>query len=131
MKIVRAYISKGNHTNITNIGDNWWRLNEDLVYIVETDRMLFKHLVPKGFECDMASIPPQFLWLFGSKPYVMKPSAIIHDFFYRNHGVNRDYADIVMLKLMEEYNNPKEKWKQQAIYWAVRAFGRKPWKLKS
>ena len=131
MKILEAYVSKGNPANITKVSDNWWRINEDLIYIVITSDCMVKHVVPKGFECDTASIPPQFLWLFGSKPYIMQTAGILHDYFYKNHGVNRDYADMVMLRLMEKYNNPKDNWKKQAIYWAVRAFGGKPWKTKS
>lgn len=130
IEIQEALLKEGNHRNLTKLRDNYWKTNEPLVYYVYTDMGLRVHKVPSGFECDLASIPNTFLPLFGQKPHIMKEAAILHDYFYKKHGVTRKYADDVMLALMRFHGNPPEGWKQLIIYQAVRLFGGRPWKLK-
>ena len=78
--------------------------------------------IPKGFKTDGASIPRLFWWL-GWKPFdndTLYP-AIIHDFLYRWH-FPRLIADLIFLKMMENYGVC---WIKRWTYFiAVRLFGR-------
>lgn len=81
--------------------------------------------VPKGFETDLASIP-QIFWSMGLAPTgKYDDAAVVHDYLYRTHIFKRKVADWVLLIGMEIRGVPR--WKQVAMYFAVRLFGGKAW----
>lgn len=124
MKVYNARMVEGNVSDVLKIGDNRWRLMAPMVYAVATDCSIDYYTIPKGFECDMASIPLAVLPLFGKKPRVMQEAAVLHDYLYvEKEYKNRLYADDAMMKLMEHHQNPKEPWRRALIYAAVRAWG--------
>jgi len=124
MEVQMACMVEGDVLDVLQVGDNKWVLSAPIVYTITTDCGVNIHTVPKGFECDMASIPAIVLPLFGKKPRIMQEAAVLHDYLYVNKEVkDRLYADDVMMMLMKNYNNPKEAWKRALIYSAVRAWG--------
>jgi hypothetical protein len=125
MEIHEAWLNEGSVTDIVNIGKNRWQLTKQFVFYVFTDRGLRIYKVPNGFICDLASIPCNFDWLFGKKTIErMFPAYVLHDYMYdKVEFTDRKYADDIMLKLMDKHQEPKETWKRNLIYTAVRAFG--------
>ena len=88
-------------------------------------------LIPKGFECDLASIPRP-LWRLIAPFELSLVAPMVHDFIYRAKGrfykdggtdlvVTRKEADDLFLELMELEG--VSKWKRKVAYRAVRAFG--------
>ena len=96
-------------------------VNADQFIVRIDDREI---IVPKGFETDLGSIPRLF------RPLLSVASApipfLVHDFLYSQAGsedASRDYADCVMLALMQYYRTPKWGWQRRLAYWGVRAGG--------
>lgn len=85
--------------------------------------------VPKGFECDGASVP-RILWSTVSPTIhpVTIAAAILHDFLYRNHktGLLRDAADAVFY--MVSRADGLSLWRAVLAWLGVRLFGGKAWK---
>lgn len=79
--------------------------------------------VPKGFECDLASVP-RFLWCLVS-PYDLAVEGLFHDQLFRAQVTSRRYADFFMFHLMAQRGVP---WYVRYPVWlAVRLFGGKAW----
>ena len=90
---------------------------------VQTGR---KIIVPKGFVTDGASVP-RFFWR-AIPPYGRHfNAAVVHDYLYRHHehGMTRDECDIIFLEIMLRDGVPPGR--INAMYRAVRAFGRRSW----
>lgn len=87
--------------------------------------------VPKGFECDGASVP-RFFWSSVSPQIDPRTlaGAIGHDFLYRMHpaGWTRAEADDFFYDLIRE--DGLSWWKAQKAYWGVRLFGGSAWSEK-
>lgn len=82
--------------------------------------------VPRGFVYDGATIPPVF-WITAYTPFnpmVMGP-ALIHDWIYYNHQVDRRTAD-KMLRDLLAINGVSEA-KRMGMYQAVRLAGEYYW----
>lgn len=104
---------------IVEIKKNLWRVLED------TELNIFGGtiVIPKGFECDMASIPKCFQWLVSKRGFEIDVS-IVHDYLYSeysNYDINREEADAIFRQLM--INNGMSSLKANLIYKSVRMFG--------
>ena len=73
---------------------------------------------------DFASVP-QFLWFW--LPYWGKygKAAVLHDYLYGSHEVERSIADAIFYEAM--LVGGTKKWKARLMYWGVRLFGRMAW----
>ena len=123
MEVLEAYLKQGDLGDLLQVDKNKWQLMTPFVFHVSTDMGLRVHTVPKGFVCDMASIPKPLLPLFGEKPQIAWESVVLHDYFYVSTKVTRKYADDVFLAVMRYHQNPKQAWRRNLMYAAVRAFG--------
>lgn len=77
--------------------------------------------VPKGFVSDKASVPrvPIAYWLFGDRAH---REAVIHDYIYQTHMVEKKVADKIFLEAMKARN--KGVFVRVAMYWGVVLGGR-------
>lgn len=83
-------------------------------------------VVPKYFSYDGASIP-SFGWQAIYTPFdpiVMLP-ALVHDWLYTNHQIQRDQADKLFRKLLKDNGVPPPK--VETMYRAVQFFGAAAW----
>ena len=76
--------------------------------------------VPKGFICDLTSIP-RFLW-WASTPTDHPEAAVVHDWGYRDKHLPQPLADAVYRELLEF--SGMSPFRARNRYWALRAFGR-------
>lgn len=81
--------------------------------------------VPVGFKTDFASIP-RFFWRILPPWDKHLPAAVAHDYMYRNGLRTRKEADKIFLSMMKELDVAA--WKRNAMYWAVRMFGKSSYK---
>jgi hypothetical protein len=87
-------------------------------------------VVPKYFSYDGATIP-SFAWQVVYTPFdpiVMTP-ALVHDWLYSNHQVDKSAADKLLKKLLTDNGAPTGK--IETIYRAVEFFGDAAWKNSS
>jgi len=96
-----------------------WRLLAPLIY--RTDDCAI--VVPKGFECDFASVPrlPLAYLTCGDTAH---EAATVHDYLYRADAipsVDRETADRVFLEAMESAG--ESWWRRKLMYRMVRMFG--------
>lgn len=84
-------------TRLVDEFDDIHELLHDFLY--ESDLLGTTVCVPKGFLTDFASVPrlPLAYLLFGGKG---KKAAVIHDWFYSNHFVEREVADALLYEAM-------------------------------
>jgi hypothetical protein len=111
------------------------RLQEPLMWGVESPDGPTFVIVPEGFVSDFASMPwavRQLLPSFG--PWAR--AAVLHDYLYATQGQNgrftRRQADAMLREAMAATAQDREDrepaaWKRAAIYRAVRAFGAGGW----
>ena len=81
--------------------------------------------MPTDFVTDLASIPKLFWNLlppFGK----YTEAAVLHDYLYRTHLVERVDADDILLEAMTLCRVPQ--WQRLLIYCAVRLFGGIAWR---
>jgi hypothetical protein len=84
-----------------DLGGNWfknyWMLLSELAYYSALLEKVI--MVPKGFVCDMASVPklPLLYWFFGA---TANGPAVLHDWLYRVGLVTRLLADRVFNEAM-------------------------------
>lgn len=108
---------------LSPIGKRRWRLRQDLT--LSYHGRFFT--APKDFITDLASVPRVF-WPIIPPFGKYSGAAIIHDYFYQTHCIDRKAADRVFIETMEALGVAK--WKRRAMYRAVRMFGWMPWKKK-
>jgi hypothetical protein len=88
-----------------------------------------RFVIPKGFECDLASIPWFLRWKLERFDLSLL-AAFAHDWLYRTAGLGGRYtrlqADRVFLRLMKDEGVPKTR--RRRAYKAVRMFGWKSMK---
>lgn len=101
--------------------DGNWRTTTPLIYHTRKGTVV----VPKGFVCDLGSIPKVIAPVLGGgdRTKNMVEAGLIHDFLYSEGKYTRKTCDLIMLDTMNYYKNPEKGWQRQAIYWAVRFFG--------
>lgn len=107
-----------------------------VVRVTDPDYAIFSQYgIPKGYECDGASIPSYLCWLCG-KPteYPRVIAAIIHDYLYEMHGyfhegmkhtVSRKRADLTYRSILISLEFPE--WRADIEYGFIRVFGGSHW----
>lgn len=104
-----------------------WVLDEDLIYQSPHNGLI---TVPRGFLCDLASIPRVFQLLIPVND-VHREAATLHDWLYYKKGVigaytySREQCDKLFLQAMKETGVPT--WKRLAMFFAVRVGGYIAW----
>lgn len=105
-----------------------WILDQDLIYQTPTDGLIS---VPRGFMCDLASIPRIFQLLIPVND-THRQAATLHDWLYYKKGViglhtySRAQCDQMFLQAMAETG--VSAWKRYAMYFAVRIGGWAAWR---
>lgn len=98
-----------------------WYLDTALVYECGNGTRI---TVPTGFETDFASVPRAFTAMFPRwDDYGL--ASVVHDWLYWTQTSTRPQADWTFREAMESCNVAR--WKRQALYGAVRAFGGTAW----
>lgn len=99
-------------------GISFIRTLEDISFYIDDK----KYVVPAGFISDGASIPSIF-WGFISPCIDARTllPAVIHDYLYSVHIVDRLTADRIFLEYLMKNDFPC--WKSYTCYYAVRIFG--------
>lgn len=105
-----------------NEGRGAWELVAALVY--ESDVAASTITVPKGFRTDYASVPrvPIAFMLTGDTAH---SAAVVHDWLYSTHEVERAIADQVLYEAAIVSKVPA--WRARIMYAAVRLFGGSHW----
>lgn len=99
-----------------------WRLLSPFVYF---SQILGRHvIVPSGFLTDFASVPrvPVAFLLTGDSGH---EAAVIHDWLYTSHEVNRSTADAVFREALEAGGEPS--WRAWLMWAGVRLGGAGPY----
>jgi hypothetical protein len=102
--------------------DGKWILRETLTYLSEVARRTID--VPAGFQTDLASVPrlPLVYLLCGD---CAREAAVVHDYLYTTHQVDRATADAVLREASAVTGVPW--WRRTLMYWGVRAGGARHW----
>ena len=95
-----------------------WALREQLLYSSSKQNRVIS--APKGFVCDLTSIPRIFRPLFPVHGKHTR-AAVIHDWLYAKKTGKRKDADLIFLEAMSELG--VSRFKRYAMYSAVRAGG--------
>ena len=102
----------------------FWELESPLVYLAGDGST---YVVPRRFQTDLASIPAFFRRFFPVNGR-HRPAAVLHDWFYATHEIDRTKADAIFYEAMMscgEYG-----WKAKMFFYAVRVGGWIAWKNK-
>ena len=102
-------------------GRQTWKLLQPLVY--QSDKLGRHVTVPAGFVTDYASVPrlPFAFWLAGDTAH---EAAVVHDWLYTSHEVDRATADAVFAEAMR-VSDPRA---PAGLMWlAVRVAGGGSW----
>jgi len=99
-------------------GKNTWRIDSELRYHSRVAQQTF--VIPAGFETDFASVPRLPLAYLLTADTAQQ-AAVVHDWLYSTHAVDRATADRVFLEAMQETGVPW--WRRRLMYAAVSAFG--------
>lgn len=106
-----------------------WALDKDLIYQTPTDGLIS---VPRGFICDLASIPRIFQVLIPVNDK-HRQAATLHDWLYYKKGIigqycyNRAQCDQMFLQAMAETG--VSRWKRYSMFFAVRIGGYLAWAM--
>lgn len=106
-----------------------WVLDEDLDYQTSYNEII---KVPRGFVCDLASIPRVFQLLIPVNDS-HRQAATLHDWLYSRQGdidiaqkaFTREQCDLIFLTAMRESGVPR--WKRYSMFIAVRVGGFLAW----
>lgn len=80
-----------------HLDDDIWELNEPLVYVSEHGK---RFEVPRGFLCDLASIPRLPLTYLLFKRADTHRAGVLHDYLCRSKRVRRATADALFLEAL-------------------------------
>ena len=99
----------------------WYMAHEMRIKIEVAGEPAINITIPAGFEHDFASIPDGVpKWVADKQD--ARYAAIVHDYLY-HHGIrSKEFADLVFLQIMKQTGVPK--WRRQAMYLAVKMFGK-------
>lgn len=102
--------------------DGQWILTAPLVYVSDVAGITIT--VPAGFQTDLASVPrlPLVFLLAGD---CAREAAVVHDFLYTSHLVDRATADAVLREASAATGVPW--WRRTLMYWGVRIGGARHW----
>lgn len=105
---------------ITQVGDELWRLEKDLIYF-DSEYIPGAWTIKEGVIYDGSSIP-RIVWSLIGHPLwgPLGVCGFLHDDLYRNQ-YNRKKADKVYVEALDGLGFSK--WKQPFVYWALRLFG--------
>ncbi|MBB5508183.1 DUF1353 domain-containing protein [Paraburkholderia atlantica] len=111
--------------NATDRDDGKWRLTQPLIYDSDVAKQVI--VVPTGFVTDLASVPrvPIAYMLAGG---TSNEAAVVHDYLYTEHTVDRATADAVLKEASAVTGVPA--WRRAIMWAAVRAFGASHWDSK-
>jgi hypothetical protein len=110
--------------DVSHDGRGTWRLLDPLVYDSDLVRRII--VVPAGFVTDFASVPrvPFAYWIAGD---VAHPAAVVHDWEYTSHDVDRATADAILEEAANVADGPDTAARNKLMKWAVRLFGGSHW----
>ncbi len=129
-------VSDGMPVYITTFEKKQFRLIRDWQYQQPKGLIEINYFVPKGYVCDLASIP-KFIWWW--QWGAQNAAAIAHDYIYE-HGyilvtdsvrekfklkLSRAAADLLFLEILEAVGVSFIS--RTLMFWAVRFFGRGVW----
>jgi hypothetical protein len=102
--------------------DGRWVLEQPLVYLSDIAKRAFT--VPAGFQTDLASVPrlPLVFLLAGD---CAREAAVVHDFLYSTHEVDRATADAVLREASACTGVPT--WRRWLMWAGVRIGGGSHW----
>lgn len=106
---------------------NNWKVMEDFFYSGHGVNVA----IPKGFVCDLASIP-RFLWRLMAPFELSFTAPLVHDWLYKTGGktvyakLSREQSDLLFRYIMTDKKVPK--WRRYLAFKAVRAIGWLAWK---
>ena len=82
-------------------------------------------VVPRGFVCDLASVP-RLLWWWAAPDGPYRAAVVVHDLLYRTQPCTRKQADKTMLQIMRHVSVRRT---QARLIWiGVRLFGWWAWR---
>ena len=92
--------------------------------VVQSDGAGKTGTVPAGFQTDLASVPrlPVVYWLTGG---TSNAAAVVHDYLYSTHLVDRKTADAVLREASAVTGVPA--WRRSLMWAGVRVFGGSHW----
>ena len=103
-------------------GRGTWRVTAPLVY--QSDVAGKTITVPVGFLTDFASVPRlPFIWLVAGD--CGHEAAVVHDWLYASHEVDRKMADLVFGEALEVSGQPT--WRAMLMWLGVRVGGSCPY----
>jgi hypothetical protein len=112
---VKLFELYGEYKRIEN---SKWRVVMPIKYHYKSD----SHIVPRGFQSDLASIPSWAHWAIGPSEEGLARPSILHDYYYRiPNQYTRKYADNLMYDAMMELGYSTIK--ANIVYYSVRLFG--------
>jgi hypothetical protein len=104
---------------VERLDDTFWKLVDlDLRYQDTSGAII---VVPLGFITDFASVPRWLPIAYALTGGTSQPAAVVHDWLYQTHAVDRPAADQVLDEAMGALGEPV--WRRWAMYRAVRLFG--------
>lgn len=130
--------------DVIPVTDRLYRLMDNYSVVIQSvsgPGRLMKITIPKGYQTDLASIP-RFIWsLFGLTPDgLYRGAAVVHDFIYGQHIKGTDHCEVIdqftgTIRFLSRkqcddifkeliHDSGEDSWKEQAMYNAVRIFGR-------
>lgn len=99
-----------------------WIVRKPLHYLSDVASQRFE--VPEGFVNDLASVPKlPFIYLLAGG--IGHAAAVVHDWLYTTHQVDRAMADAVFREALGVCNVPG--WKAELMFLAVRIAGGSRW----
>jgi hypothetical protein len=120
-----AFLTPLDLRDADNTDDGQWTLAAPLVYQSDVAGVTFT--VPAGFQTDLASVPriPIVYELCGD---TSSKAAVVHDFLYSTHLVDRATADAVLKEASAVTGVPG--WRRWLMWAGVRVGGGSHWIIK-
>lgn len=124
------------YPDLKEISPGWWELQKDYTLGVGNDRVD----VPKGFQCDLASVPSGLQFWYGTPGSTQNAAAgLCHDKLYTNHmcavmvkgkwvdmTITRKEADDILYNILIMFGHSR--YSAYKMWLGVRMFGGSHWK---
>lgn len=106
--------------NVLEKTDGWWLFG---LQVIETDEPVnFRAItVPKGYVCNLGSIPFGFRWLIRPFYWRSMPCYIVHDYLC-DHAETYETRKLADQTLKEHLKERGFRWRPYAVYLAVRLY---------
>ena len=82
------------------------------------------YMVPAGFQTDLASVP-RIPFIYDALGSTANEAAVLHDYLYSRHVVDRKTADAIFLEAAKSTGVPW--WRRYAMWAGIRLFGGAHW----